>query len=70
VPRLKDETKAKAAYMIKNSVVKKFAKVGGMRVSSDFYDALNIQVGKLVIGACTKASQDKRGTIRPTDLES
>lgn len=57
-----------AIYMVKDSKVKEFAKVGGMRVASDFYDALNVAVGRLVIKACIKAKEEDRATIRPSDL--
>lgn len=69
MPRLKEETKAKVAYMVKDSVIKKFAKVGGMRVAFDFYDALNEKLGKIIIQACVKAQTEKRSTIRPSDLD-
>lgn len=57
-------------YMVKDSRVKEFVKVGGMRVSSDFYDAINIIIGRLIIKACIKAKEDNRATIRPSDLET
>lgn len=56
-------------YMVKESKVKEFVKVGGMRVASDFYDALNIVLGKLIIKACVSAKEDDRATIRPSDLD-
>lgn len=56
-------------YMVKDSKIKEFAKVGGMRVASDFYDALNAEVGKLVIRACVRAKEENRATIRPSDLD-
>ena len=56
-------------YMVKDSKIKEFVRVGGMRVASDFFDALNAQVGKLIIKACVKAKNDNRATIRPSDLE-
>lgn len=58
----------KEIYMVKDSKVKEFAKVGGMRVSSDFYDAVNNKIGQLIIKACVKAKDENRATIRASDL--
>jgi len=55
-------------YMIKDSKIKEFARIGGMRVASDFLDAFNTVVGKLLIKACVKAREAERATIRPSDL--
>lgn len=64
------EAKKNECYMVKDSKVKEFVKVGEMRVSSDFYSALNQFIGKTIIKACVKAREDNRATIRPSDLDN
>lgn len=55
-------------YLLKNSGVKQFVKISDMRIASDFYDALNTTVGRLIIKACMHARGEDRGTLRPSDL--
>jgi len=64
---MSDEEK-KDPYMVVNSKVKEFCKGGEMRVSSDFYGALNQTIGKIIIKACMHARGEDRGTLRPSDL--
>lgn len=68
MPKITDEVKKNTIYIVKDSKVKEFAKIGEMRVASDFCEALNLEVGKLIIKACVKAREDSRATIRPGDL--
>lgn len=50
------------------SKVKALAKVGGLRTSSEFCEALSKEVGRIVIEAAKAAKTDERGTIKARDL--
>lgn len=50
------------------SKIKGLAKVGGLRTSVEFCEALSDQVGTIIIEAAKKAKADKRGTIKARDL--
>jgi histone H3/H4 len=52
--------------LIVRSKVKKAAK--GMRVSGDFYDALDKKVQEVIRQASVRAKGNKRATLRPADL--
>jgi histone H3/H4 len=52
--------------LIVRSKVKKAAK--GMRVSGDFYDALDRRVEEVIKNASRRAKGNKRATLRPADL--
>lgn len=56
------------AHLVKDSKVKELVKTVNMRVSSDYYEALSRAVGKLIIKSCLKAKEDKRMTIRSSDV--
>jgi hypothetical protein len=50
------------------SKVKALAKVGGLRTSVEFCEALSNEVGKIVIEAAKRAKGDGRGTVKARDL--
>jgi histone H3/H4 len=50
------------------SKVKALAKIGGLRTSSEFCEALSEQVGTIIIEAAKSAKSDGRGTIKARDL--
>jgi len=52
--------------LIVRSKVKKAAK--GVRISSDFYDALDRKVEEVIKKASVRAKGNKRATLRAVDL--
>ena len=50
------------------SKVKSVAKVGGLRTSSEFCEALSKKVGEILIESAKAAKADNRGTIKARDL--
>ncbi|MCJ7760334.1 hypothetical protein MUP59_04240 [Candidatus Bathyarchaeota archaeon] len=54
------------------SSIKKLVKVGGLRSSTEFIEALNKKVAELIIGAAQKCKSEEgsRRTLKPQDLES
>jgi histone H3/H4 len=57
-----------AQALVVSSKIKALAKVGGLRTSAEFIEALSEKVGLIVIEAAKKAKADKRGTIKARDL--
>ncbi len=41
---------------------------GGLNVSGDFAEALNVEVVKLIQRAAERSKANKRGTVKPRDL--
>ena len=56
--------------LIVRSQIKNYAKVGEKRlsVSSDFYEALEKKVAKLVEEACVRAIENNRNTLMSRDV--
>jgi hypothetical protein len=54
------------------SSVKKLIKVGGLRSTTEFIDALNKKVADLIIEAAKRCKNEEGGrrTLKPVDLES
>ena len=50
------------------SKIKELAKIGGLRTSAEFVDALSKQVGLIVIEAAKRAKADNRSTIKARDI--
>lgn len=57
-----------AQALVVSSKVKALAKIGGLRTSAEFIEALSQQVGLIIIEAAKQAKADKRGTIKARDL--
>lgn len=54
---------------VAKSKVKEFMKAAhGMRVSADALDAINTHLAILLARAAERAGDNKRGTIKPSDL--
>ena len=53
---------------IVKSVVGELSKKAGVRVSADFYDALDKAVAELVAKAVKRAKENNRKTLMPQDL--
>jgi len=56
------------AQLIVVSKVKALAKIGGLRTSIEFCEALNGPVGMMIIEAAKRAKADGRATIKARDL--
>lgn len=54
--------------MIKNSLVKKFFKGKGVRVSKEALNMLDREITKFLEKASEKALTDKRKTLQPEDV--
>ncbi|MFH0835782.1 MAG: DUF1931 domain-containing protein [Candidatus Micrarchaeota archaeon] len=54
--------------LVVKSMVGEYAKKKGVRVSGDFYDALDKHVAMLVDGAVDRCKGNKRQTLYPFDL--
>ena len=56
--------------LIVRSQIKNYAKVGEKRlsVSSDFYEALDKKVAKLIEEACIRATANNRNTLMSRDV--
>jgi histone H3/H4 len=57
-----------AQTLVVTSKIKALAKIGGLRTSAEFIDALSKAVGSIVISAAKQAKADNRGTIKARDL--
>jgi hypothetical protein len=57
--------KAPAELIISKSRTKNSV---GLRISSDFYAALDVAVREMIAGAEARAAANNRGTLRPHDL--
>ncbi|NHI83828.1 MAG: DUF1931 domain-containing protein [Candidatus Thorarchaeota archaeon] len=62
--------KAKKSYptFFVKSAVKEFAKQNDMMVGSDAYDAINVQIGKMLEAAAVRCKENKRKTLKAYDL--
>jgi len=56
------------AMLVVVSKVKALAKIGGLRTSEEFCDALSQAVGEVIIEAAKAAKADDRSTIKARDL--
>ena len=56
--------------LVVRSQIKNYAKVGEKKlsVSSDFYDALNKRVEKIIEEACIRATANNRNTLMARDV--
>lgn len=59
---------ASTANVVVSSKVKESVRDGGIRMSSDFPEALNGEVQELITKAIARAKENGRGTVRPGDL--
>jgi len=50
------------------SAVRKSAKAKGMRVSGDFFKALDVCIAECIVGATKRAKANGRKTLRGYDL--
>lgn len=57
-----------ADSLVVQSKVKEAVKAQGLRMDSNFPDAVHAKVASLVAQAANRARQNGRGTIRPYDL--
>lgn len=57
-----------ADSLVVQSKVKEAVKAQGLRMDSNFPDALNAKINKLVDAAAKRAKENGRGTLRPYDL--
>lgn len=57
-----------ADSLVVQSKVKEAVKAQGLRMDSNFPDALNAQIATLVAAAAKRAKENGRGTVRPYDL--
>jgi histone H3/H4 len=57
-----------ADSLVVQSKIKEAVKAQGLRMDSNFPDAVNAQIASLVAKAANRAKQNGRGTIRPYDL--
>ena len=68
VEEKKKMPKTKSKSLIVVSAVKALAKIGGLRTSVEFCEALSKEVGGIIIQAAKLAKADNRGTIKARDL--